>query len=186
MADRLELAPEGLTDGQVRVRHLHEGDAQAYAGGAFDMIGVWLGRPSLEAYTSEEVRAEIRTTIADGLRDDTFAVLAIADAADDRFLGSIVLFDLDWATGSGTVGFWVSSAERGAGVAGRALDLVCDWCFGELGLGVLYALAEPGDRTSRQVLEQAGFRRASGFRPAGAPTGNGGPTVVLFRRRAVG
>ena len=83
-----------LTEGQVRVRALAHGDAAAYARGSRDEPVRRFGHLPLAEYTEDVVREQIDGVIADGLADGSLAVLAIADARSDDFLGSIVLFDV--------------------------------------------------------------------------------------------
>jgi len=174
MEYRLELGPDGLTDGVIRVRHLVEGDAQSYAVGMSDHAVAPFGRLPRGRYTTDIVRHDIRTRIAYGLRDNRFALLAVADAIEDTFLGSIMLSDLDWTNGTGEVKFWLTPDARGQGVATGALALLCDWCFDELGLRTVIAHTSAVDEASQQVLTRVGFLRADGAESAG---GLGGGAV---------
>ncbi|GGM54355.1 N-acetyltransferase [Longimycelium tulufanense] len=169
--DRFGLGAQGLNDGTIRIRHLVEGDAEAYAAASTDPAVVRFAHLPRRSYTPELVRQDIRTTIAEGLRTGQLAVLAIADADTDDFLGSIVLFELNWATRRGEVGFWLTPAARGRGVAGRALRLVLRWCFDRLGLTALAARTDAANEASRRVLERAGFR-ADGQGSTTAPSGD--------------
>ncbi|NYH79297.1 ribosomal-protein-alanine N-acetyltransferase [Actinopolyspora biskrensis] len=64
---------------------------------------------------------------------------------------------------SGWVGYWVSSAAAGNGVATAALALAADHCFGPVGLHRLEATVRPENASSVRVLEKAAFRREGLF-----------------------
>ncbi|MCP2262363.1 Protein N-acetyltransferase, RimJ/RimL family [Streptoalloteichus tenebrarius] len=182
MEDLFALGPQGLSDGEIRVRHLAEGDAEAYAAATEDPAVVRFAHLPRPSYTPELVREDIRTTIAEGLRNGMFAVLAIADATSDAYLGSIVLFDVDRAAASAEVGFLLTPTARGRGVAVRALDLVTTWCFDRLGLTELRARTEVANTASQRTLERAGFQRDGGPTTSVAPSGRTTESLHYHRR----
>jgi RimJ/RimL family protein N-acetyltransferase len=47
---------------------------------------------------------------------------------------------------------------RGRGFATRAVRLICDWGFRDIGLRELRLLTEPENLASQRVAERAGFR----------------------------
>ena len=61
------------------------------------------------------------------------------------------------ADGAAEIGYWVHPAARGRGVATAAVDAVCRWAFGSLGLQLIEWRAEVGNVASRRVAEKAGF-----------------------------
>ncbi|SHF46532.1 GNAT family N-acetyltransferase [Streptoalloteichus hindustanus] len=181
MEDHFSLGPQGLSDGVIRVRHLAEGDADAYAAATEDPAVVRFGHLPRPSYTSELVREDIRTTIADGLRAGTFAVLAIADAVSDDYLGSIVLFDVDRDAASAEVGFLLTPTARGRGAAVRAVDLVTAWCFDRLGLIELRARTEVANTASQRTLERAGFHRQGEATLSVTPSGRTTESLLYLR-----
>jgi RimJ/RimL family protein N-acetyltransferase len=56
------------------------------------------------------------------------------------------------------VGYWLLPEARGRGIARRAVELLADWAFSDLGLDVLRVATEPGNAASRRVAEGTGFR----------------------------
>jgi ribosomal-protein-alanine N-acetyltransferase len=73
----------------------------------------------------------------------------------ERIVGLIVIEDV--TEGSATVGYYVASDLRRAGVATRALGRVVDIAFRELGLHRLVADILPDNAASRRVVERNGF-----------------------------
>jgi len=79
------------------------------------------------------------------------------------------LLDLDecvgslWLTlgtsGRASVGYWLLPQARGKGIVGRALGLVSQWAFDELGVKRIGLLADPRNVPSVRVAERAGFQR---------------------------
>ncbi|WP_298042344.1 GNAT family N-acetyltransferase [uncultured Citricoccus sp.] len=156
-----------ITFENTRLRPLSELDADAYAAGTKDEAVRRFGHLPESDYTPESVRRMIRDEVAEGLSSGTLAVLALADAETDRFVGSLVLFDV--STNSAEVGFWMHPDARGAGHARRGLELAS--CFARnSGLRTLTARTLLKNKASQRCLTNAGFHeveRAVGTTPAG-------------------
>lgn len=71
--------------------------------------------------------------------------------------GSIVLRCTD--PGTGRVGYWCVSDERGRGIASRALRRLCRHGLDELGFERLELFTDPDNLASQRVAERAGFQR---------------------------
>src|SRR4051812_11389124 len=82
---------------------------------------------------------------------------AIADAADDRLLGIGGLMRFAPDGRSCEVGYWLAPWGRGRGAATRAVDLICEWGFGTLGLERIELHAHTENAASRAVAARAGF-----------------------------
>lgn len=159
--------------GDVTLRALEHRDADDYAAGTTDpLVRRYAHLPEPE-YTAQRVGELIDTTIAAGLRDGTMAVLAVAAADSDRFLGSLVVFDVD--ADSAEVGFWLAPGGRGRGTATEALHAAQDLARSR-GLTILRARTLVENDASRRVLERAGFRRRGA--PAQDTTPSGETALV--------
>ncbi|KXZ58027.1 Spermidine N(1)-acetyltransferase [Brevibacterium ravenspurgense] len=146
---------------------LSELDADAYAAGTKDEAVRRFGHLPESDYTPESVRWMIRDEVAEGLSSGTLAVLALADAETDRFVGSLVLFDV--SSEAAEVGFWIHPDARGAGHARRGLELASRFARNS-GLRTLTARTLLENKASQRCLTNAGFReveRAVGTTPAG-------------------
>ena len=69
--------------------------------------------------------------------------------------------------GYGEIGYWVTAAARGRGVATRSVRLITDWALGELALTTLEILPHEDNMASRRVAEKAGYLDTGALR--GAP-----------------
>ena len=156
-----------ITFENTRLRPLSELDADAYAAGTKDEAVRRFGHLPESDYTPESVRRMIRDEVAEGLSSGTLAVLALADAETDRFVGSLVLFDV--SSEAAEVGFWIHPDARGAGHARRGLELASRFARNS-GLRTLTARTLLENKASQRCLTHAGFHaveRAVGTTPAG-------------------
>ncbi|MDO5081790.1 MAG: GNAT family N-acetyltransferase [Arachnia propionica] len=156
-----------ITLGNTRLRPLSELDADAYAAGTRDEAVRRFGHLPEPDYTAESVRRMIREEVAVGLSSGTLAVLALADAETDRFVGSLVLFDV--SSEAAEVGFWIHPDARGDGHARRGLELASRFAHSS-GLRTLTARTLPENKASQQCLTTAAFRKVErrvGTTPAG-------------------
>lgn len=78
---------------------------------------------------------------------------------DGQFCGQLTIGNVTHgALRSAWIGYWVSSAVTGAGVATGALALGLDHCFGPVTLHRVEATVRPENAASRAVLAKVGFR----------------------------
>ncbi|HEY1644473.1 MAG TPA: GNAT family protein [Streptosporangiaceae bacterium] len=172
--------PDALpcTEGQIRVRALEHRDAAPYARGSRDESVRRHGHLPLPEYTEDIVREQIDGVIADGLADGSLAVLAIADASSDDFLGSIVLFNV--RADRAEVGFWLAPWGRGRGAAREALAAAARLAA-HRGLDFLDARTAPGNAASRRTLLSAGYHELGEPQTVTAPSGTEF-TALTFER----
>lgn len=174
----LESSVLPLTSGSTLLRRMTDADAAAYAAGTADETVRRFGHLPEPEYTPESVQAMIREVVEPGMADGTLAVLTLADAESDEFVGSMVIFDVD--TKSAEVGFWIAPNRRGAGHASRGLELAVALAR-DSGLPALTARTVTANRASQQCLINAGFvetSRQTDTTPAGVQE-----ELVHYRRR---
>lgn len=112
-----------ITFENTRLRPLFELDAGAYAAGTKDEAVRRFGHLPESDYTPESVRRMIRDEVAEGLSSGTLAVLALADAETDRFVGSCRGRVLD---SSGCAGSRARSSGPGVGIALRTQQWIAN------------------------------------------------------------
>lgn len=91
-------------------------------------------------------------------------VLTIAAADDDRYLGAIVLLTREHEAAE--LAYLVAPEARGRGLAPRAVELLGDWAFSELGLQRLQLRIDPANDASHTVARRAGYQREGLLRSA--------------------
>lgn len=150
--------PLGSDRPVIRLRPLREDDEAAVARSVLD--------PDLIRWTTtphpypEDGFAEWLADARRGWQDATGVTWAIADPADDDYLGAIDL-RLDGEAGA-EVGYAVAPWARGRGVATAALVTACRWGFDVAGVDVVLWLAFAGNEVSRRTARRAGFRVLDG------------------------
>ena len=111
----------------------------------------WLPRHTASAWPPlcSSLRAEARVG----------RMLPYAIELDGRFCGQLTIGNVTrGALRSAWIGYWVSRAVTGGGVATAALALGVDHCFGPVLLHRVEATVRPENAASRAVLAKAGFR----------------------------
>jgi RimJ/RimL family protein N-acetyltransferase len=152
----LDYPDPDLTDGVVVLRRWAMDDADCVHEASRDPR-IPQGTTVPDVFTSEQGRAFIerqwgRQTNAEGLS------LAIADAADNRARGLVVLMHRK-TPGTVGIGYWVVPSARRKRRATRAVRLLSSWATMVRGLSRLEAYTEPNHVGSQRVLAGSGFHR---------------------------
>lgn len=153
----IEFPVEGLSDEVVRLRLMTDADVPA----VIDAIG----DPSIPRFTrvpepyGEAEARQFRRANEAGLSAGTDLATLITDAADGTVLGAAGIYNLDPESGRCSAGYWVAAGVRGRGVATRAMRLLADYAFIELGAKRIELWIEPINVASLTVAERAGFTR---------------------------
>ena len=143
-----------LTDGEVSLRRWTMADAMALEPACgdpdicrFTMVP-WRYSPAdaIDWIQRQELKRQEGATIA----------LAITRAGDSRALGTVSLSDPVWDERRASLGYWLIASERGQGLATRAVALVRDWAFGELGLEELDLEIDPANEPSAALARRVG------------------------------
>lgn len=91
--------------------------------------------------------------------DGRRAGFAIVDEASGEFLGMAALVTLDLEGRQAEAGYIVGPNARGRGVASRALTLLTDWAFADLGLERVELRITAENEPSIRVAEKCGYER---------------------------
>jgi RimJ/RimL family protein N-acetyltransferase len=141
-----------LSDGVVTLRRAEDRDLPAIEAGITDPDVVrWIGAPEA---TPEGVLVLNAERAAAG--SPTFAICG----PDDACVGLVWVNRRAKDPEVGYVGYWLLPGARGRGLATKAVRLISDWAFQELGLTSLGLTADVANVRSRAVAERSGFRRA--------------------------
>jgi ribosomal-protein-alanine N-acetyltransferase len=128
---------------------------------------------------SRDNPAEVVDEIEEERAAGHMLILTIADAADDRYLGAIVLFARD--IGIAELAYVLAPEARGRGLAAQAVRLLGDWAFAELGLRRLQLRIEPANDASHAVARRAGYEREGLLRSGYAVRGRWADVVMYSR-----
>lgn len=168
-----------LTDGAISLRRRRASDLDAIVTASHDPEARrWLDDEPMDA----EARRTSLARADEAWRSGRAAPLVIADAATDEPVGMINLQFRD--DGVATVAYGVFPAQRGRGVAPRAVRLLVGWARTELRVPQVLLEADEENVASIRVAEKAGFRRI-GSR-AESDGDRGVRTVAVFALDAPG
>lgn len=84
-------------------------------------------------------------------------LFAVVDANDDHLLGAVGL-NFNPRHISAEMHYWLAAAERGRGVASRALHLLIDWGFSK-GIERFFLVVHPQNTPSNRLAARLGFTR---------------------------
>ncbi|WP_082642156.1 GNAT family N-acetyltransferase [Microbacterium enclense] len=148
-----------MTRDRLRLRPFEERDLDAMAAYRGD-AEVCRYLP-FEPQTPDDIRGRIgqlfgRTSL-EGERAGL--ILVIERVSDGRVVGDLVLFHLDPQAGSAEIGWVVSPAVAGQGLATEAVRALIDTAFGVYGLRRLTARIDAENARSLALAERVGMRR---------------------------
>jgi RimJ/RimL family protein N-acetyltransferase len=132
----------------------------------------------VNSHATEDLGGEVRM-LEEELAADRMLVLTIADPDDDRYLGAIVLMAREAETGE--LAYVVAPEARGRGLAARALRVVGEWAFAELGFQRLQLRIDPANEVSHAVALRAGYQREGTLRSAFVVRGRRADVVMYSR-----
>lgn len=155
MTEHRHVAPPTLTDGSVTLRVWQEADASAVLAACQDPgIQHWLPVPV--PYLEEHAHGFVSDFATQQWASGEGAPFAVVDAGNGDLLAAVSLKNIDRTGMTAEGGYWVAPWARGRQVASRAMRLVCDWAFTDLGLRRVEFLVEPANKASCSVVERLG------------------------------
>jgi RimJ/RimL family protein N-acetyltransferase len=119
----------------------------------------------------------------EGWRDGTRAGFAI-ESLDGELLGFAGFVKLELEERQGEVGYIVSPAARGRGVAARMLGLLTVWAFDGLGLERIELRIDVVNAASERVAERAGYTREGVLRSVAFKEGLRADIAIWSRLRS--
>jgi RimJ/RimL family protein N-acetyltransferase len=142
-----------LRDDEILLRPWEERDIPALVVGLSDPDVVRF-MPDIPApYTEADARAWLERCRQ--LAPDEFGYFAIVDASDKVLGGTGV----DGVGEVRSIGYWITPAMRGRGIATRALRLLSHWAVTEGDVQRLELTTHPDNQASQRVAEKVGFTR---------------------------
>lgn len=152
-----------LTDGSVMLRGWIDQDADAvYAACQDAEIQRRMDVPV--PYLLEHATQYVGEQSAGQWLSQTGAPFAITRPANGEVLGSCGLVNVDARHLVAEVVCAVAPSARGGRVAQRAVGILCEWAFREIGMARLEFYIEPGNGASQAVAERVGCRQEGPLR----------------------
>jgi RimJ/RimL family protein N-acetyltransferase len=142
-------------DGFVVVRPLTERDVPAYAAAFRDDpdLGRLLG---MEADPGEDDLIERIDSVADAALDGRFLELAV-ETPDVPFAGSVTVLAISERHRRCEVGYWLVRDARARGVGRRAVGLLVDWLFDDVGMERIEIQTFPDNEAAKGLARSLGF-----------------------------
>jgi RimJ/RimL family protein N-acetyltransferase len=166
--------------GDLRLRLLRPDDAADLAATCDDPRTHRFLMRLVSPYTVEDAREYIAGPAVDAWRDGR-AQWAIADAATDRYLGSIGVPRTQPSFDTAEIGFLVAPWARGRGVAPRAAAAVADFLF-QHGIRRAELHIMPENVPSQRAALRAGFAYDARLREAIANRDGGRSDRLIYSR----
>lgn len=126
-------------------------DAVVESGADLSRYETWSEPP----FTIDNAKEYVRWW-TEGWEERTAFFFAVTDTAD--FLGACGIFDLQPGP-SGSMGYWVRSAQTGHGLATEVASLVAHWGFQNLGLTFIDLQVSDSNPASVRVAQKIGAER---------------------------
>lgn len=139
----------------VRLRPFGEGDVPRIVEACSDERTThWLGQMPVP-YADSDARGWFERS-REQQATGTGTTWAVADPVTDVARGSIAVFAIEENVDC-EIGYWTHPDVRGRGIMTAAMRRVVDWCFEELELPRVRAVAAVDNAASRHVIESAGL-----------------------------
>lgn len=111
-----------------------------------------------DAFPSPYTKADAEAFIEACLSSDVEGELMLAIDVDGEAVGAIGISPKgDYQYRCAELGYWVSEDYWNQGVASKAVELMCDRAYKELGIIRIYAECFETNSASQRVLEKSGF-----------------------------
>lgn len=134
--------------------------------------------PAETDYTEDDARAFFIWQQGARRAGEAVNLALCAPGEDTQVLGGGSLYGISLAQGRGSVGYWLTPAARGRGVATSATRLLAGWAFRGLGLDRVELTCAPDNLASQAVAERCGFVREALLRSHMSFKGGRRDTVV--------
>jgi RimJ/RimL family protein N-acetyltransferase len=148
-----------LADGVVLLRPWTVDDVPAKVAAFADPAVRRFSLPHTAEVTAADVRTSLTGQELARLRGEEVNFAFAEPAEPAVVLGGGSLYGIDREQGRAGVGYWLTPASRGRGVATRATRLMAGWAFAELGVARLELTCGPDNEASQRVAMRCGFVR---------------------------
>lgn len=89
--------------------------------------------------------------------DKVYFPYLVIDNSNQKIVGFLDLKNIDWDIPKSEIGFYIDKDYAGKGIATKALNLLCDFCFSEYKFQKIFLRTHPNNISARTVSEKSGF-----------------------------
>ena len=89
--------------------------------------------------------------------EKTYFPFIVVDNGINTIVGFIDVKNIEWNIPKGELGCYVDAEYAGKGLSTRALQMVTDYCFKELGFRKLFLRTQESNTSARRIAEKCGF-----------------------------
>lgn len=115
--------------------------------------------PHTTPYTEDDARSFFDYQDEARRRGEALNLAFVRPHEPQTVVGGGSVYDIDPAQRRAAVGYWLTPAARGHGIATHATLLMARWAFGALGIERLELTCGPDNEPSQRVAERCGFVR---------------------------
>jgi [ribosomal protein S5]-alanine N-acetyltransferase len=120
-----------------------------------EVMRYWGSSPMKDRQEARDFLAEVH----EDLRLRRCIQWGIAQRSDNRIIGTVAFFYLDFVAQKGEIGFALGCAHWGKGYMREALQAALGYAFNEMALRRIEADVDPRNLPSIRLLERLGFRQ---------------------------
>ena len=175
----LQFPSPPLADETVLLRPWREADVSDGLMGLTDPVIQRFSWPQATAFTEEDARGYFAGQESARLRGEEVQFALAEPKNQDQVLGGVSIHKIDLERGSAALGYWLAPQVRGRGVVSRAVRLLAQWGFTELGLARIELTCGPDNEASQRVAARCGFVR-EGVMRSQTPFKGGRRDTVVF------
>ena len=89
----------------------------------------------------------------------TYMPYVIVDGESNSLVGFLDLKNIDWSIPKSEMGAWMDAEYAGKGVATKAFQIFCDYCFQTFGFAKLFLRTHDSNLAAQRLAESSGFER---------------------------
>lgn len=115
--------------------------------------------PADARYTQADARRFFAEQEDARMRGEEVHFALVEHASPETVRGGCSLYGVDPTHGRAAVGYWLTPAARGRGLATRTTLLLARFAFAQLGVARLELTCGPDNKASQHVAERCGFTR---------------------------
>ena len=107
--------------------------------------------------TINDTEIHLRDVIQKAEKNNYFPFVVI-DLNSNKLIASIQVKSVDWTVAKAELGYYIDRDYEGKGIIKKAVSMIIDHCFDQVGLAKLYIRTHEGNKPSVTIAEANGFQ----------------------------